>query len=89
MIMGADSCISLATLLLGVGTIACGAWLNLKPESLRPDTAMYRWLYWRWYAWRQEPEDKALTRKQIRVYGIVLVGIGLLLVLAGAAAILA
>lgn len=89
MIMGADSCISLATMVLGMGTIAYGVWLNLKPESLRPDTAIYRWLYWRWYAWGQEPEDKALTRKQIRVYGIVLVGIGLLLALAGAAAILA
>lgn len=89
MIMSADSCISLATMVLGMGTIAYGVWRNLKPESLRQDTAIYRWLYWRWYAWGQEPEDKALTRKQIRVYGIVLVGIGLLLVLAGAAAILA
>lgn len=89
MIMGVDSSISLATIVLGMGTVAYGARLNLKPESLRPDTAMYRWLYWRWYAWGQEPEDKALTRKQIRIYGVLLVVIGLLLALAGAVTILA
>lgn len=73
--MGVDSSISLATIVLGI-TVADGVWSNLKPELLRPDTAMYRWLYWRWYAWGQEPEDKALTWKQIRIDGVLLVVIG-------------
>jgi len=52
-----------------------------RPTSLRPDSPMYRWIYFRWFSWRRSAEDAVeLTDKQIRRYAVGGIVVGIIVV---------
>jgi hypothetical protein len=76
--MAWNACNNLPLLLLGIIAVGWGVWLIWRPESLRPGTPLYRWIYWRWHAWRRRAHgaSEELSRRQVQYYGAVLVVLG-------------
>ena len=81
--------IGVLLLLMGLIVVLGGWRLWRRPDSLRPNSLLYRYLYVDWHTWprgRRENSGK-LTDRQIRYYaltgvlgGIVLIVVGLTLV---------
>jgi hypothetical protein len=57
-----------------------------RPASLRPNSLMYRYIYFRWYAWRrgEQKDTVSLTNEQIRHYAVRGVAVGIVLVMVAA-----
>lgn len=57
--------------LIGLGLALWGLRLWLRPNSLRPHSPMYRWIYFRFFSWGREPDDSIeLTDGQIKRYAL-------------------
>ena len=65
--------------LLGVAMYLCGIALMIKPWLIRPDTPLYRWIYWRWFAHGKPASKEHLSEQQIRYYAIGMTTTGLLI----------
>ena len=82
---GISSCYLGATILMGLAITLWGLRLWHKPASLHPNSLMYRYIYYRFFAWRHRQEELSggLTEKQIRIYAITAVVIGVFMVMTG------
>jgi hypothetical protein len=81
--MSSPGWLSWLLLLMGLATIVWHLRLWYKPASLRPDSLMYRYIYFRWFAWRQGTHEDSvrLSDKQIRQYAVGGVVVGIVVVI--------
>jgi len=66
-------------ILMGLAMALWGLRLVYKPASLPPDSYIYRYIYYRFLAWRREDMERSpkLTNRQIRLYAITIIIIGI------------
>lgn len=78
----------MTAILMGLIMALWGLRLMHNPATLPPKSYMYRYIYYRFFAWRREDIESPpkLTERQIRLYAIVIIIIGILGIVIGVTA---
>lgn len=65
--------------LMGLAMALWGLLLWFKPDSLRPDSYMYRHIYFRFFSWGRKAKGPVeLTARQIRIYAFLVIVVGVI-----------
>lgn len=75
----------MVAILMSLAMVLWGLRLLHKPTSLHPDSYMYRRIYYRFFAWRRRDVERSpkLTDRQIRLYAVAVVVIGVFGIVTG------